>query len=136
MGAPDCRIEKTVGTRSDGHCPVWAPMDQAQKRPEEPDVTRRSLLNMLLVTIVFCAGALWAHYASLPAAQAQQGTTVRTVGAGGAGNPAVGCVPQAYVTEHEEDPFDSTKIRRTRTTVTSVAIVYADGTVHTKQVEN
>jgi hypothetical protein len=111
-------------------------MDRAQNRPEEPDVTRRPLLNVLLVAIVFGAGALWAHYASLPAAQAQQGTTVRTVGAGGAGNPAVGCVPQAYTTEHEEDPFDSTKIRRTRTTVTSVAIVYADGTVHTKKVEN
>lgn len=99
-------------------------------------MTRRTMLNALLVVVVFCAGALWAHYASLPAANAQQGTTVRTVGAGAAGNPAVGCVPQAYVTENEEDPFDSTKVRRTRTTVTSVVVVYADGSVHTKKVED
>jgi len=98
-------------------------------------VTKRTLLNLVCAIILFGAGALWAQYSLLPAADAQQGTTVTTIGAGGAGNPAVACTPQAYVTENEEDPFDSTKVKRTRTTVTSVAIVFADGSVHTKKVD-
>jgi len=104
-------------------------------------VTARSLLIAAGVLAVFVLGALWGQYGWMPPAQAQNDTppTPPTLAelAGvpkATNNPAVAVTPQAYVTDNEEDPFNPDRIRRTRTKVQTVVVLYADGTVKTERV--
>lgn len=46
--------------------------------------------------------------------------------------PVVAAIPYKYETEYEQDPFDSTKLRRTHTTVTHVLLIRSDGTTSVK----
>jgi len=43
-------------------------------------------------------------------------------------SPVVAAFPYRYETEFEPDPFDSQRMRRSRTTVNDVIVVRADGT--------
>jgi hypothetical protein len=46
--------------------------------------------------------------------------------------PAVAALPYKYETEYEVDPFDRTLLRRTKTTVTHIMVVRADGSTTIK----
>ena len=46
--------------------------------------------------------------------------------------PVVAALPYRYETEYIQDPFEPDRIRRTRTEVTHVVLVHADGTVEVK----
>jgi uncharacterized protein YacL len=48
-------------------------------------------------------------------------------------SPVVATAPYAYTTENEQDPFNEDRIRRTRTTVTAVVLVHADGTMEIRK---
>ncbi|MCE5218782.1 hypothetical protein LLH03_17350 [bacterium] len=48
-------------------------------------------------------------------------------------SPVVATAPYAYTTENEQDPFNEDRIRRTRTTVTAVVLVHADGTTEIRK---
>ena len=43
--------------------------------------------------------------------------------------PIVAAVPYKYETEYEQDPFEPDRLRRTRTVVTHVLVIRADGQV-------
>lgn len=88
----------------------------------------RLLTYLLALVATFMLGALWSQYAFVAAAQAQEGAAVAPLGDAPAKNPVVASTVHRYVTENEEDPFAPERVRRTRTTVTSVLLVYADGT--------
>jgi len=92
-------------------------------------VNSKTLLQLVCALALFALGALWGQYAVLPAADAQagEGTHVAPLGDAPMVNPVVATTPHAYVTEMDQDPFEPERIRRTRTTVTSVVVVYADG---------
>ena len=96
-------------------------------------MNKRVASVIALAALTFVAGALWAQQGALPAAAAQQGTTVTPLEAGGVKNPVVACAPYTYTTENDEDPFNADRIRRTRTTVTSVVVVHADGTAEVRK---
>lgn len=104
-------------------------------------MTARSLLMTAGVLAIFALGALWGQYGWMPPAQAQDDTppplptlTELSGVTKATDNPAVAVTPQAYITENEEDPFNPDRIRRTRTKVQSVVVLYADGTVKTERV--
>ncbi len=106
----------------------------------------RNTVTIVCLAVAFAMGAAWGVYGWLPGALAQGNGTaaapdvtltppeVAGLPGGTIVNPVVSCTAQAYTTEMEEDPFDSTKIRRTRTKVTSIVVVYADGTTKTLKV--
>jgi hypothetical protein len=48
-------------------------------------------------------------------------------------SPVVSAVPFQSRTDYEQDPFDSTRLRRTTTTVTRLVIVRADGSMELKE---
>ena len=48
-------------------------------------------------------------------------------------SPVVSAVPFQSRTDYEQDPFDTTRLRRTTTTVTRVVIVHADGSMELKE---
>jgi len=77
---------------------------------------------------------MWGQYAVIPAAQAQEGTTLTPLADAAPKNPAVACTPCNYTTEMEPDTFDPDMIRRTHTTVRSVLVVFADGTTNIHKV--
>lgn len=104
----------------------------------------RSVLLALLVLAAFGAGLCWSQLPFTPVAYADgtkggNGTVVTPLGPEGEEvakeAPVVGCTPYAYTTENELDPFDSTKIRRTKTTVTQVVLVRADGTTEVRKIK-
>ncbi|NSW57024.1 MAG: hypothetical protein HPY44_13515 [Armatimonadetes bacterium] len=104
-------------------------------------MTARSVLIAAGVLAVFVLGALWGQYGWMPSAQAQNDTPpappTLTELAGVSkptNNPAVAVTPQSYITDNEEDPFNPDRIRRTRTKVQTVVVLYADGTVKTERV--
>jgi hypothetical protein len=47
-------------------------------------------------------------------------------------SPVVAAFPFKYDTEYEPDPFNTSLLRRARTTVTNVLVVHADGTQEIK----
>jgi hypothetical protein len=101
----------------------------------------RTLLIALALALGFIGGAVWAQRAVMPAAYADggNGTVVTPLGPDAkapAASPVVACTPYAYTTENELDPFDSTRIRRTRTSVSSVVLVHADGTTEVQKVKD
>jgi len=98
-------------------------------------VNKRLLAAAVLAFVAFAAGALWAQQTPLAPAEAQQGTTVVPMDGAAAGvkNPVVACTPLTYTTENDEDPFNPERIRRTRTTVTTIVVVRADGTTEVKK---
>lgn len=49
--------------------------------------------------------------------------------------PVVAAIPYKYETEYEQDPFEPDRLRRTRTVVTHVVIVRADGQTSVRSVE-
>ena len=87
-----------------------------------------------LLVAGFLVGLLWVHGGLMATASAQGGTTVVPVETPAPKNPVVACTPYAYTTDIEEDPFNPERTRRTRTTVTSVALVHADGTTEVRKV--
>jgi len=95
---------------------------------------KRVLVYVAAVVVTFAAGAWWASYAPMSAAQAQEGTSILPLRPDPETNPAVACTPYAYTTEMEEDPFETDKIRRTRTKVASVVVVFADGSTKVQKV--
>ena len=48
-------------------------------------------------------------------------------------SPVVSAVPFQSRTDYEQDPFDTTRLRRTTTTVTRLVIVHADGSMDLKE---
>ena len=101
-------------------------------------MTRNSLFVAAAMLAVFALGALWGQYAWMSPAQAQNDAQPpglkELAGIPGNANPAVACTPQSFTTDNEEDPFNPDRVRRTRTRVQSVVVVYADGTVKTEKV--
>ena len=101
-------------------------------------MTRNSLLLAAALLAVFAVGALWGQYGLMSRAQAQDDAQPpglkELAGIPGNANPAVACTPLAYTTDNEEDPFNPDRVRRTRTRVQSIVVVYADGTVKTEKV--
>jgi hypothetical protein len=49
--------------------------------------------------------------------------------------PIVSAVPYLQRTEYEQDPFDTTRLRRTTTVVTKVLLIRADGTTKIKDTQ-
>jgi hypothetical protein len=88
---------------------------------------RRSLLvytiGILALGAAFAAGLLLMR----PAAAEDKDKAI-TAAALGTPSPVVAAFPARYETEFEPDPFDQTRVRRSRTAVNDVVIVRADGT--------
>ena len=95
----------------------------------------RLLPALIVLGIGFALGILWNAGTLLPWASAQ-GTGQAPVAGAAAVAPVVACTPYLSVTEYEEDPFNPDRVRRTRTTVSSIVIVRADGSTETKRVGN
>ena len=96
-------------------------------------MTKHVALALCLISLGVLLGLLWAHGGLMASASAQTGTTVVPVEAAALKNPVVSCTPFAYTTEIEEDPFNPERTRRTRTTLSSVLVVHADGTTEVKK---
>lgn len=96
---------------------------------------RRLLPALILLAVGFGLGILWNTGMLMPRASAQGAGEPAPVAAG-APSPVVACTPCLSVTEYEEDPFNPDRVRRTRTTVSSIVLVRADGTTETKRVGN
>ena len=90
-------------------------------------MTNRVLPFALILSLGFIFGALWTQHGPMATAQAQQGTTVVPLESGAVRNPVVACTALAYTTENEADAFETTRIVRTHTTVTSFLLTHADG---------
>ena len=82
----------------------------------------RPVILLAILALGIAIGTLCGPRLAAAPAHAQAGV------AAGPPAPVVACTPSAYTTENEPDPFDQTRIRRTRTVVTSVLMVHADGT--------
>jgi|YNPNPStandDraft_1061719.scaffolds.fasta_scaffold71125_2 hypothetical protein len=82
-------------------------------------------LWLALAALAFVALMVMAH------AQDKGGGDTPTVEAL-AEKPVVTAIPYKYETEYELDPFEPEKLRRTKTTVTHVLVVRADGTTSVK----
>ncbi len=106
-------------------------------------MNKRTLLIAVAAVALFGLGALWGQHAWMPSAQAQDAELpdarppdppMRPDVAPKIANPAVACTPHTYTTDMEEDPFDAERIRRTKTRVSTVVVVYADGSVSIEKV--
>lgn len=103
----------------------------------------RTFSYLIIAILTFTLGAVWAHYGGPFGVQSaladtdqkqqqpQQAPALIYPGE----NPIVATAAHKYTTEMEEDPFNPERVRRTRTTVTSVVVVHADGSVQTKRVK-
>jgi hypothetical protein len=116
-------------------------------------MSTRTVAYLVVATAIFTLGAAWDHYGPWDgSAFAQTATGDRADGQDAAGgedgggqsvaavtfgmeNPVVATTPHKYATDMEEDPFNPDRVRRTQTTVTSIVLVRADGTVETKRVK-
>lgn len=96
-------------------------------------MVRKMLPVLILLGVGFGLGVLWNSGAMIPRASAQAAAEGPAAVAA-APSPVVGCTPLQSVTEYEEDPFNPDRVRRTRTTVSSVVLVHADGTTEAKRV--
>ncbi len=100
-------------------------------------MSKRLVFLAFLALALVVLGPVVVYLGLATPAHAQGGTTVVPLAPEGGGkNPVVSCIPSAYTTENEEDPFNQTQIRRTHTTVTSVLLVRADGTTEVHKVGN
>jgi len=101
----------------------------------------RTLALVVTLGVGLAGGALWAQHSALSAAYADGGngtvvTPLDPTGAVPVPNPVVACTPYTYSTVNETDAFDSTRVRSTRTTVSAVVLVHADGTTEVQKVKD
>lgn len=99
-------------------------------------MSRTSLLSLLCVLAVIAAVGLLLVGRPTPAtaqgapAPAEAPVDVKALVTP---SPVVSAVPFQQRTEYEQDPFDTTRLRRTTTTVTQVMLVHADGSMEIKE---
>lgn len=91
--------------------------------------TLLSMLAVLLVGIVL-GTVLGAH-----PSQAADAAAPADIKAMTQPSPVVSIVPYQSRTDYEQDPFDTTRLRRTTTTVLRVVVAHADGTLETKDAQ-
>lgn len=93
----------------------------------------KHVLVAVLAVAILAALAVYAIGADKPAPPAAAAAT-----AGQkllpAESPVVAAFPYKEDTEYEQDPFDTTKLKRTNMTVTHIVIVRADGSTTIKPV--
>ena len=97
-------------------------------------MSKRSAVCLATALGVFALGALWGQHAAMAPAQAQEGTTVTPLEDVIVKNPVVACTPHQYSVEHDLDRFERNVLLGSRTTVQSVVLVRADGTVEVRRV--
>lgn len=97
-------------------------------------MSKRSFMFLAAALCLFALGALWGQYAAMSPAQAQEGTTVTPLADVTVKNPVVACAPHQYSVEHDLDRFERNVVLGSRTTVQSVVLVRADGTVEVRRV--
>ena len=88
------------------------------------------IIVSVLVISAFALGALLGSHPSTALAQDKE--TAPDVKALTQPPPVVTAIPFQYHTDYEQDPFDQTKLRRTQTTVTKIAIVRSNGSTEMK----
>lgn len=94
-------------------------------------MSRVSIAATVLVLLVGVAvGVLLGSHATPAVAQGAPAADVKAITAP---SPVVSAVPYQSRTEYEQDPFETTRLRRTATTVQSIMLVHADGSVEVKQ---
>jgi len=97
----------------------------------------QKIIIVLGFVLAFCLGAFWSQGVFDDKALAQTGTKVVSLDEKKVSDTAVvACTPLQYFTENEEDPFNSERVRRTYTTVTSIVIVHEDGSTEVKKVSD
>ena len=88
-------------------------------------------LFLIGLVVLVAAGLIgWGHLA----AAAETPTTPPPAGPQLV-NPIIDVVISESVTEYEQDPFDTTRLRRANTRVRTLIYVHADGTTEKKQVQ-
>ena len=97
----------------------------------------RWLLPIGLILLVAAGLAGWGHLAAASETPVVLAGTPATPPPPGAQilNPIVSVVVGESVTEFEQDPFDTTRLRRSSNRVRTLIYVRADGTTETKQVQ-
>jgi hypothetical protein len=83
----------------------------------------------VLAVALLAALAVYAIGEDKPAAGAAGGEAAKVLPPEAA---VVAAMPYKEETEYEQDPFDATKLKRTRTVVTHVLLVRSDGTTMIK----
>ncbi|MEI6499841.1 MAG: hypothetical protein WCP21_02320 [Armatimonadota bacterium] len=100
-------------------------------------MSRTTVATMLcLLGVGLVVGLLLGSHPSLaaaqdaPAAAAAPATDVKALLAP---SPVVSAVPYQSRTDYEQDPFETTRLRRTTTTVQRLVLVHADGSMDLKE---
>jgi hypothetical protein len=98
---------------------------------------RKTRWLILAVVLVAVAGGLagWGHLARAYAAPAAAGTGVLPVQPrDGDANPIIAVLAGNTETEYEQDPFETTRLRKAVARVRTLVYVHQDGTVETKDI--
>ena len=93
-------------------------------------MSKTALLSMVAVLLagVVMGVILGAH----PSQAAEGAAAPADVKAMTQPSPVVSALPYQSRTDYEQDPFDTTRLRRTTTTVQRLVVVHADGTMEIK----
>lgn len=92
-------------------------------------MSKNTLLSMVAVLL---AGIVIGVVLGAAPSQAADDAPATTVQALTQASPVVSVVPYQSRTDYEQDPFETTRLRRTTTTVQRLVVVHADGAMEIK----